>query len=280
MGARNEHEVREMLRRRYPAPEWAFLEEVRNKTGGGASDERYADALAMNMWPSRGMEVLGFEIKCYRGDWTRELKNPEKSTAVQKFCDRWWIVAAGKNIVQPGELPPTWGLMVAHGEKQKRLVCTKEAPKLKPEPLDRFFIASMLRRANEALERARDVTRDDMYRKGMEAGRKATETDKEFLNQKTVKDLEALRQSIKMFEEASGVEFNQHRLWEYGHIGMAVRVVLKHIHNPQSHRVALDRAIRPLEACVNAMKGLQTAFTVLEEVSDGTQDMMQDHCDM
>jgi hypothetical protein len=76
------------------------------------------------------------------------------------------------------------------------------------------------------------------------------------------------------------VEFNQHRLWEYGHIGMAVRVVLKHIHNPQSHRVALDRAIRPLEACVNAMKGLQTAFTVLEEVSDGTPNLVQDHADI
>ena len=136
-------EVREILRRRYASPEWAFLEEVRNQTGYQKKVERYADGVAVNLWPSRGLEVLGFEIKARRGDWVKELKDPSKSVEIQQYCDRWWVVAGGRNIVQPGELPPTWGLMVVHGNGGKRrLVCTQEAPKLDSKPLDKFIGAS------------------------------------------------------------------------------------------------------------------------------------------
>ncbi len=62
----------------------------------------------MNLYPSRGLEINGFEVKGSRQDWIKELKSPEKSAPVQRFCDRWWIVAPA-GIIQPGELPPTWG---------------------------------------------------------------------------------------------------------------------------------------------------------------------------
>ena len=39
---------------------------------GFAGGGRYADAIAMNLWPSRGLAVHGFEIKISRGDWQRE----------------------------------------------------------------------------------------------------------------------------------------------------------------------------------------------------------------
>lgn len=258
--------MRALLRRRYAPPEWAFLEEVRNQTGYQKRSERYADGVAVNLWPSRGLEVLGFEIKANRRDWVRELKDPAKSSEIQKYCDRWWIVAGGRNIVHPGELPPTWGLMVVHGSGSKqRLVCTQEAPKLEPTPLDRSFIMAMLRRASESVERAKDFTQDEAYKAGMKVGLSSAKTDRDFEKNRLQSEVRALRQGIKLFEESSGVKLNEHRAWEWGDIGTAVRVVLKNLAHPNGHREALRRSMQPLEACLNAMKALDHTFALLEE---------------
>ena len=130
----------ELLAVRYPAPEWAFFPQARNSTGYVS---RTADAVAMNLWPSRGMELHGFEVKVDRGDWLKELKSPEKATKIQQYCDRWWIVAP-KEIVGPAELPSTWGLLLANSG---HLRCQVEAPKLQAVELDRGFVAALLRNA-------------------------------------------------------------------------------------------------------------------------------------
>lgn len=138
--------VREMMRKRYPAPEWALLEEVAPKNGGGYG---YTDAVAIGLYQSRGHAVHGFEYKVSRGDWLKELKSPGKAEAVFSYCDRWWLVAA-KGIVWPGELPATWGLIEA---TPATLRVSIEAPKLQPKPLSREFFASLVRRAHEGIER-------------------------------------------------------------------------------------------------------------------------------
>jgi hypothetical protein len=68
------------LRKKYPAAAWAFLEQVANGTGY-AKKYRWADALAMGLWPSRGMELHGIEVKVSRSDWLRELENPARKLA-------------------------------------------------------------------------------------------------------------------------------------------------------------------------------------------------------
>lgn len=87
-----------------------FLEQVADGTGHHQS--RWADAIAICVWPSRGYDLPGFEVKVSRGDWINELKDPAKSASVQRFCNRRWLAVASDKIVQPGELPPTWGLLV------------------------------------------------------------------------------------------------------------------------------------------------------------------------
>ena len=134
-------EVKSLLRARFCSPEWAIFFEVGD--GTGAAQRRWADAVAMNMYPSRGLEIHGFEIKVSRSDWLRELKNPEKSSTVQQYCDRWWIVAP-KDIVKPGELPPTWGHYDVTPGGIRQLVA---APKLEAIPTTRAFMAAMMRRA-------------------------------------------------------------------------------------------------------------------------------------
>lgn len=134
-------EVKSLLRARFCSPEWAIFFEVGD--GTGMNQRRWADAVAMNMYPSRGLEIHGFEIKVSRSDWLRELKQPEKSSTVQQYCDRWWIVAP-KDIIKPGELPPTWGHYDVTPGGIRQIVA---APKLDAIPTTRTFMAAMMRRA-------------------------------------------------------------------------------------------------------------------------------------
>src|SRR5512146_733222 len=140
------------LAARYRPHEWAFFEQVPSATGGRAG--RTADAIAMNLWPSRGLEIHGFEVKVSRNDWLRELKAPQKAEEIATYCDRWWLVVAEAKIVQPGELPPTWGLLGPRGDG---LVAVIEAPKLTPKPIDRDFLAAILRKAGDGFVPASEV---------------------------------------------------------------------------------------------------------------------------
>lgn len=159
------------LRERYCAPEHALFFEVAN--GTGSNIRRYADALAMNLFPSRGLTLSGFEIKVSRHDWQRELANPKKvEEGIFKYCDHWWITAP-QGIVQKDELPPTWGLLELQEKKGLRQVV--RAPRLKAEPLARHIVAAILRRASEADEglvreavRRKDEDREKRYRERLE----------------------------------------------------------------------------------------------------------------
>lgn len=145
------HQINGLLRERYCAPEWAIFFEVQNGTGAGRS--RYADALAMNLFPSRGLELHGFEVKVSRSDWKRELSNPHKAEDHFKNCDRWWIVAP-KGVVEKDELPPTWGHIIADESGLRQTVV---APRLEPVQWSRAFVAAFLRRASETDSREIDA---------------------------------------------------------------------------------------------------------------------------
>jgi len=138
-------EVKAAIRQKFIGNEWAVFFEVAD--GTGANSKRYADAVAMNLWPSRGLELHGFEIKVSRSDWLSELKNPEKSEAIQQYCDRWWIITPA-GIIKPGEMPPTWGQYeVSDTGKIRQIIA---APKLEPKDVNRQFMAALMRRAGEA----------------------------------------------------------------------------------------------------------------------------------
>lgn len=141
-------DARAALMNRYRAPEWATFFEVANSTGGGAV--RSADAVAMSLYPSRGLRLHGFEIKVSRSDWLHELKQPDKSVAVQRFCDHWWIVTPA-DIVREGELPPTWGHLILKGNG---LNCAVKAPTLDRDQWEPAFLAALLRRGHDAREKA------------------------------------------------------------------------------------------------------------------------------
>jgi hypothetical protein len=139
------HAVMSALRKRHEGSEWAFFEEVPD--GTGAQSRRRADGLAMNLWPSRGLELHGYEVKVDKVDWRNESSNPEKAEALGRFCDRWWLVIDDLKIIEGHDVPLVWGILVATDGKIRT---HREASKLDAQPLTRSMVASLLRRAADA----------------------------------------------------------------------------------------------------------------------------------
>jgi hypothetical protein len=142
----------EALRKQWPYPDYAFIEEFRGGTGYGISNR--ADAIAMDLWPSRGgLELIGFEIKTSRADWLNELKQPKKCEAIKQYCDKWYLVTDNQYIVDTfkNEIPDDWGYMYIEAHTKNYIPTfkiAKEAPKLQPKPVNKHFIASLMRRAS------------------------------------------------------------------------------------------------------------------------------------
>lgn len=211
-------DIRAALRARYPAPAWAYFEEVSN--GTGTLHKRSADALAMSLWPSRGLELHGFEIKATRSDWVAERDNPAKAEEIASRCHRWWIVAGDRNIVKPGELPSNWGLLVMSGGK---LVQKTEASKLNAAPLTYSFLAAILRRAHEQL--AVMVPRTDVDSEV----KRLLAIEKEKLEERLTRrsedgELARLREIVASIEKAAGCQINES--WTGTRAGKAIKMVL------------------------------------------------------
>lgn len=196
-------QVMNLLRSRFTSPEWAWFEEISNGTGG-RSDTR-ADGLAMNMWPSRGLELVGFEVKVDRQDWRSEKKNPAKAEAIAKFCDRWWLVVDDLAVIGDHEVPAPWGIYVASGGKLK---VHREASKLEASPLTRAFIASLMRKSSADADAMRKTwihpgVLTDRINEGVDkrlADRDAN--DQDTIDRKRLERLEAWAEKI---QEATGV---------------------------------------------------------------------------
>ena len=202
------------LRTRYPTNAFALLEQVANCTGFGAG--RWADVVVMSLWPSRGLTVSGFEIKVSRSDWKRELDDPAKSAEIQSYCDEWWIVAP-RGMIDPHELPPTWGLLEV--DENGGCKAKKTAPALEPKPLSRAFIAAILRRASDNFDAILRRETDAALRKGAENGADGTARELK----RAQEDYAKLTARVSEFEAASGVEITY--AWDLGNVGEAVRIL-------------------------------------------------------
>lgn len=222
--------VMQALRLRYAPPAWALFEEVGNATG--TMHSRRADAIAMSLWPSRGLELHGFEVKISRSDWVRERDNPEKAEVIAKRCDRWWLVVSDEKFVHDGELPPSWGLLVLRGEK---LVTKVEAQKLDAEPLTRAFLAAILRRAHESIAHMVPKADVDARIRQQVDEQVKIQIDRLSGRDEVARELKEMRERVAKFEAASGVQIDQ---WDAENIGRAVAIV---------NRGGLDHYRRMLE---------------------------------
>jgi hypothetical protein len=164
---KSEGAVYRLLESRYPVTEYALFSQVADDVG--FAKKSWADAIMFGLWPSRGNEIEGFEIKVSRSDWLSELKKHEKSSPVQAYCHRWWIVAGSRDIVDPDELPKTWGLLIPRG---KGLESKVKAPLLKPKKLSRKFVTAVMRRSAESFERRKKSIYAEQYKIAAEDAKK------------------------------------------------------------------------------------------------------------
>lgn len=210
------------LARRYRAPEYALFEQVGNGTGFVAN--RWADAMAMSLWPSRGLDLIGFEVKVHRNDWLRELRNPSKAEDIASGCDFWFVVAGDADTVRQEELPAPWGLLVL---ESRGLVQRKPAERRTPQPpLDRPMVAAILRRASEGMVPKSSIQAqlDSQFEAGREQGKRLASSDETHAR----RELEGLRESVREFERVSGVKLSA---WSGGHVGRLFNIArtLEHV---------------------------------------------------
>lgn len=168
-------EVYQALAAHHAPPEWAIFPEVANATGGRATNR--ADAVALNLWPSRGLEVRGIEVKVSKSDIRRELVDPAKAEAVGKYCHTWYL-AVPKGLQLSALMPMAWGIMEVEGGKVRVVKAAVPRPDGEVVQPSRAFIASLARAAHADLARIRKewVPRESIAAEVEEAYRRGVES--------------------------------------------------------------------------------------------------------
>lgn len=201
---KTEGEVLDRLASKYGGDDWIFLRHVKDAAGFGNS--RAADGIAMGLWPSRGLEISGFEVKVSRPDFLAEIRDPKKAEIFFSLVDRFWLVVGNAKICTVDEVPETWGLIVPHG---RGLRVIKHAPTKRKsgEPIpemDRLFVAALLRKANVSV-----YTEDDVAAI-KEAARKDGQWTANMKNENKLIEAEGKLEAVKDFEAASGIEIRRY----------------------------------------------------------------------
>jgi hypothetical protein len=211
-------QVLEALAKTYDSDAYAFLSQLRNGTGYDKS-ARTADAIAMCLWPSRGLEIEGYEIKVSKSDWKTELADPSKADEFHKYCDRWWLITP-KDLVDVKELPIGWGLKEYDGAKIRVKVQAERNKAIAP---DRLLLGSILRNFCKNTV-ARDAIKS-LLNVEFEKGEKHALSDRSYQELENAK----LREKVQLFEKETGLSFDD---WKYDakKLGIAVRQVLEGRH--------------------------------------------------
>lgn len=252
---------------------YRLVEQVADHTGFRAS--RWLDAMAFGLWPSRGLEIHGIEVKVSRSDFRREIENPKKADATAGRCDRFFI-AAPAGIVDPlhlETLAPTWGLLeiVADRGGKRTVRTTKRAERIEQrQPVDRDFLAAVLRRLPSPTDELREEIRAEVERENEArienavVNRLARETN----------GYASLRETVATFEAAAGINLADFRGgYSNGgieHAGQAIRLLSDELGGWQSARNRLsnvaDQAQRRGDDVTAAAARVRELVSALDDV--------------
>jgi len=148
----SEQKVFSKLQYVFPPPAFIVLPGVRNETGHTAKS-RTIDGLVASIYPSRGLWLGAVEIKITKSDWRKEIRDAEKSDAIQKYC-KYFYVASPSGVIPEGEVPETWGQIEV---REDGATIVRRAPELSPEPITLPMTLSILRRVSECTVPLGDV---------------------------------------------------------------------------------------------------------------------------
>lgn len=192
--------VYSILRKKYPESEYALMQEVSDKAGFGRS--RSADFILMNLWPSRGLSLNGIELKSSRSDWLSEKRNPKKAENIFQYCDFFWLLTNGDDIVKIEEIPDNWGWMEIKGQGIR---IKKQAPKLEPKEISRNFLASMLKRACDK----GGFIRESEIKSEIDKVRERTKQLSEQTNERNNKLYQEIKTKLEDYKKETGIDLTQ-----------------------------------------------------------------------
>lgn len=240
---------------KYPQPEWVVLNEVRDGTGYSARG-READAMAFGVWPSRGLQIIGFEIKSSRGDWLREMKDPAKAESIAQHCDQWFLVTCG-GVAKLEEIPAAWGWYEAN---TKGLKLMKPATDLAPKEIGRSFLMSIVRNIS------RGYVPQSQVKKLVEAETEVAMKRKRETNAYRLEHLEELSKRVEQFEKASGINLDNEYKFPAMEVGEIVKAVLEF---RLDHHVAdIASAAKKAGEVLTALRDLPAFKKIMEKRMD------------
>ena len=146
-----------LIKQRYPNRPGHFqthavLEQVPNGTGMFLG--RWIDVAVFNLWPSKGLTRMAFEVKVSRSDFIRELQTQAKHKWALECFHEFWFVAP-QDAIQLEELPLNAGWMCPRGDK----LAIKRHAVQNPNPrLDDVLLAAFMRAASQQIDRVGRTT--------------------------------------------------------------------------------------------------------------------------
>jgi|GEM_PF-5960825 len=181
------------IKRRYDPPEWALAFEL------ASPEQRRADAIAVNTFPSRNFKIVGFEFKASRSDWLSEKREGAKADYFVTLCDEWYVVA-WSGVVEEDELPEGWGLfeLKPNSEQLWKQVESELTARQQGEP-DRPFWGRFLQKT---VGKESNYTQQDIKearKRGYEEGR---EDGEEYAKRHADRDLKKKAEKWDQLEAA------------------------------------------------------------------------------
>lgn len=144
-------DIHRTLQRRHSPPEWIYAQEVRLGTGfgryflkgypGSVAPSQRIDGFALNCYKSKRYERVAYEIKIARGDFLKEVADPDKRVGAQMMTNRFYF-AAPEGLIKPEEVPDGCGLVEIRGDLHRMKV---RAPWHEAADWHPSFISSIFR---------------------------------------------------------------------------------------------------------------------------------------
>jgi hypothetical protein len=209
----------EILRFKFPENEYVLIEEVSDASGFSRS--RSLDYMLINLWNSRGLAVTGIEKKSNRGDWLKELKQPEKQENHFKYCDYFYLLTDKDNVAKLEEIPDAWGWYHINGSQILKTM--KPAPKLNPLPIQRSLLCAMMRRAADKT----NFVRNDSLEEHIKQKAESIRVERDYVLNNKARSWEDLKPKVDAFEAASGLSIT--RGWQEDYpkkLGETVKIIM------------------------------------------------------
>ena len=175
-------------------------------------------------------------------------------------------MAADKTIVQNGELPEGWGLMVPRGGGLG--IAVRAQRREETMPPDLLLLASMLRNQRRCLKSEQDI--QTQINAAWDSGWKDAHKDRDKRESQVRRELDELKKKVSEFEDISGLRINA---WDMGREAELVEL-LRDIGsdgtwNVQSEIDLFLRHIRKLESL--AVAALEQCDQLFPLKAKGTQ---------